>query len=495
MNRLIIVYDDSAQPLPEVTNIIGERKFGDIQMDKRSIRSTMFDLFSSVASDFEPTVLRLDGSDGIPALCERVASEESRLGMPVRVLHYFSDFIFACRETAQTAVKSCAFTERVYAAEQDGKPVFYAFPCADDYAQFLLRAGEAGGTKLPVRSVAAADIRLGGTEFAHIGNADGLVACLTRRYDTRFFNRLVTSEYTVTKTSENREKIKAEYTFWHLLPDDMKMWFVMPFDYSEDANTASYRMERLHIPNLSIKYVHGAMDAGEFEDVLQRFFHYLDSRASRPVSRADYAALADKTYLQKTDERILRLKADPKYAPVAALVASGTSYGSIDAVYERFLKLYHSAFDSLRGDPIAVVGHGDPCFSNILFDRATKTLKFVDPKGALSEDALWADPYYDLCKLSHSVCGLYDFFNSAIYEISLDDNLRLRLSIPFDNEAYRQAFRRSVRQSGYDYRFVRVGEAALFLSMLPLHIDNPHKVLGFILNAIRIMDEIDRLDG
>ncbi len=494
MNRLIIVYDDSARPLPEVTNIIGERKFGDIQMDKRSIRSTMFDLFASIAPDSELTVLQLDDSNEIPALCERVAFEESRLGMPVRVLHYFSNFIFACRDAAQTAVKSCAFTERIYAAEQDGKPVFYTFPCADDYTQFLTRAEEAGETGLPVRGIAASNIRLNGSEFAHIGDADGLVACLTRRYDARFFNHLETSEFTITKTSDNREKIKAEYTFWHLLPDNMKMWFVMPFDYEENEATASYRMERLHIPNLSIKYVHGAMDAGEFEDVLQRFFYYLDSRASRSVTRTQYAALANKTYLQKTEERIQKLKADPKYAPIAALIASGTSYGSIDAIYERFLALYHSAFSALKGKALAVVGHGDPCFSNILFDRATKTLKFVDPKGALTEDALWANPYYDLCKLSHSVCGLYDFFNSAIYEVSLDEDLHLHLSIPFDNQVYHLAFKRYIAQSGFDYRFVRVGEAALFLSMLPLHIDNPHKVLGFILNAVHIMDEIEHIN-
>jgi hypothetical protein len=494
VNRLIIVYDDSAQPLPEVTNIIGERKFGDIQMDRQSIRSAMFDLFSSIDANSEGLVFRLDCMEDIPLLCERIASVESRSGAKVRVLHYFSSFIFACRDTALATLKCCAFAERVYAAEQDGMPVFYTFPCTDEYAQFLSRAQEAGETDLPVRGVTTSDIRLNGGEFVHIGCADGLVACLTRRYDARFFNHLETSEYTVTKTSENREKIKAEYSFWHLLPDSMKMWFVMPFDYTETANTAGYSMERLHIPNLSVKYVHGAMDVGEFEDVLQRFFYFLDSRANRPVSRAGYASLADKTYLHKTDARIRRLKADPKYAPVAAMVASGTSYGTIDAVYERFVALYRSAFAALGGRPLAVVGHGDPCFSNILFDRATKTLKFVDPKGALTEDALWADPYYDLCKLSHSVCGLYDFFNSAIYEIALDDDLRLHLSIPFDNQAYQQAFKRYVELNGYDYRFVRIGEAALFLSMLPLHIDNPHKVLGFILNAIRIMDEIEAMD-
>ncbi|MBC7389181.1 MAG: hypothetical protein H7329_08235, partial [Opitutaceae bacterium] len=43
---------------------------------------------------------------------------------------------------------------------------------------------------------------------------------------------------------------------------------------------------------------------------------------------------------------------------------------------------------------------------------------------------------------------------------------------------------------GYNYELVRIFEASLFLSMLPLHIDNPKKVLAFILNAINILTEI-----
>ena len=38
---------------------------------------------------------------------------------------------------------------------------------------------------------------------------------------------------------------------------------------------------------------------------------------------------------------------------------------------------------------------------------------------------------------------------------------------------------------------VRIYEASLFISMLPLHIDNPYKVYGFILNAIRILQEVE----
>ena len=39
---------------------------------------------------------------------------------------------------------------------------------------------------------------------------------------------------------------------------------------------------------------------------------------------------------------------------------------------------------------------------------------------------------------------------------------------------------------------VRIYEVSLFLSMLPLHMDNPYKVLGFILNARKIMEEISK---
>ena len=39
---------------------------------------------------------------------------------------------------------------------------------------------------------------------------------------------------------------------------------------------------------------------------------------------------------------------------------------------------------------------------------------------------------------------------------------------------------------------VRIYEASLFLSMLPLHIDYPQKVFGFLLNAINILKEIEK---
>ena len=171
--------------------------------------------------------------------------------------------------------------------------------------------------------------------------------------------------------------------------------------------------------------------------------------------------------------------------------SSASGGTSIDDLAEKYFKLKDTIESRASYKMQCVIGHGDPCFANALYNKSTKTLKFIDPKGALVEEDLWTNPYYDIAKLSHSVCGRYDFFNNALFDIKLDIDFKLNLEIPFDNSKYVEIFRQKVEQNGYDYLSVRIYEASLFLSMLPLHIDNLHKVLGFILNAAKIIEEIE----
>lgn len=103
---------------------------------------------------------------------------------------------------------------------------------------------------------------------------------------------------------------------------------------------------------------------------------------------------------------------------------------------------------------------------------------------------MWTNPYYDIAKLSHSVCGRYDFFNQALFDIRIGSSFSYDLEIPFDPARYVEIFKKKVEENGYDYWSVRIYEVSLFLSMLPLHMDNPHKVLGFILNVRNLLKEI-----
>ena len=154
------------------------------------------------------------------------------------------------------------------------------------------------------------------------------------------------------------------------------------------------------------------------------------------------------------------LKKLPAYSRFDALLSMGTDYAGIDAVVEKYLRLYEKIAARPAENALAI-GHGDLCFSNILYSREANLLKLIDPKGALNEEDMYTDVYYDLAKLSHSICGCYDLFKNYL------------------------------EKNGFDYVRVRLYEASLFLSMLPYHMDQPGKVFGFLMNAIRILEEVE----
>ena len=315
---------------------------------------------------------------------------------------------------------------------------------------------------------------------------------ITGGFDARFFNALEGDEYTVTKRSSKKEKIRAEYEFYYLLPDAMKMWFVMPYDYKEDENGASYTMERFHMTDIAIRFVHGAVGTEELRDILDKLFYFIHLRTEKQVEASEGRDKAKELYIGKVRQRMEELKKYKEYEQFDRMLAMGTGYEGIEDVVRRYEALYDrlSAGNRRRYDRLAI-GHGDLCFSNILYSREAEVLKLIDPKGATAKEEMFADPYYDLAKLSHSVCGCYDFFNSGLYEIAIKRDLKLELTVDADKEAYIEVFKEYLAKNGFDYALVRLYEASLFLSMLPYHMDQPGKVFGFLLNAAGILDEVE----
>jgi hypothetical protein len=143
-----------------------------------------------------------------------------------------------------------------------------------------------------------------------------------------------------------------------------------------------------------------------------------------------------------------------------------------------------------------VMGHGDLCFSNIFYSKTSQYLKLIDPRGAETESDLFTDPYYDVVKLSHSIQGAYDFINNDKFEIVIDGQLQPCLRIESPPAAWASdLFRRQLEKSEFDPDLVRLYEASLFISMLPLHIDRPRKVLAFVANAVAILNTLSNKEG
>jgi len=72
--------------------------------------------------------------------------------------------------------------------------------------------------------------------------------------------------------------------------------------------------------------------------------------------------------------------------------------------------------------------HGDPTFSNILYDNRTARPCFIDPRGYYGREILFGDVDYDWAKLYYSIAGNYDQFNCGHFNLDMNSG-KITLSI------------------------------------------------------------------
>lgn len=475
MKQIFVIYDDSKMPGKEIKTITGAKSYGETIFKRVTLKDRME---AEIVKEKQVlTVFNYKGEKDNAALFAALPLDNN-----TTIVHLYSNFGLKDTKAFSVLLKKAEFMNESYTAFCDNKPAMSFLDGADSYKKAFdaLIAGEYEAE------------RIENDAFMDLSVRANFLTFITGGFDARFFNALAGDEYTVTKRSTKKEKIKAEYQFYYLLPETMKMWFVMPYDYKEDADGASYTMERFHMTDIAIRFVHGAVDEEELKDILDKLFYFINLRATKEVSSDVGKAVAKELYIDKLAARMEELKKYKEYEQFDSMIKMGTSYDGIADVVSEYEKLYEKlAVANNRSYGKLAVGHGDLCFSNILYSKEAEILKLIDPKGALIQEELYTDPYYDLAKLSHSICGCYDFFNSGLYEISIKRDLKLDLTIDTDNTSYKEIFKSYLQENGYNYALVRLYEASLFLSMLPYHMDQPGKVFGFLLNAIKILDEVE----
>ena len=480
---IIIVYDDTVCKSEVIEDIIGDKGFADVVVKKQKLEEYYK---TEVKNCFQEFVWKkIHATFEYPALIKEL---EVYKGNDVKIMHCFSNYLISDSQKVTLSFKKLPYVDEPFGVLAGKKAVGAMFPDTDSYMAFCQEIISGKNAAELAKSIKDTFEMEG---LVDIGVISNFIQCITGNFDSRYFNTLKGNEYTLVKSSFNKKKIKAEYDFYHLLPEDMRYWFVMPFHYEETDKVASYSMERLHMADLAVKWVHGSMGMAEFESLMDKYFFFIKNRHTKDCSEEEAKKTADMLYIDKVSERTKELKNLPEYEKIKALSATYEEM-DIDVLVNKYFELKTKIEKKNKYKKQLVIGHGDLCFANALYNKSTKTLKFIDPKGATKEEELWTNPYYDVAKLSHSVCGRYDFFNNALFEIKVDEDFTYKLEIPFDNSAYVEIFKRKLEENGFDYLTVRIYEVSLFLSMLPLHIDNLHKVFGFILNAKNILEEIER---
>lgn len=484
--QILFIYDNRVKPEKAIVGVVGESTFGEI-LNKRErlvdkFKNIIFSYKEISVSDF----VVLNREEDYLKIKDKLLMIKDKA---IIVVHVMSFSVIIDPDKLLLALRKSIYSDELL-VNDNIKPYMFFFPSVDMYSRSL--------GKFSLEMLLSEDshwydenVLKPNDGVKNIADFSNFLQFFSGGFEARYFNSLRGDAYTLTKTSTDKKKIEKEHDLYQLLPNEIKNWFVAPYNLTITENNASYTMERLNIPDMALQWIHFAVSPQDLYEFLSKIFFFVNNRPSKKISEDEFLKRFNSLYLVKVDERISALKELEEFQVINKLIQLGTKYKNIDEIFGFYKQLYEK-LTFKQNQYYSVIGHGDLCFSNILYDKSTSIMRFIDPKGASNEAEMWTDPYYDVAKLSHSIFGNYDFMNNEMFSININTDMQSVLKIDMkDLSKHKSIFYKQLQQHGFNVYLVRLCEASLFLSMLPLHIDKPQKVFAFILNAIIILEELN----
>lgn len=312
-----------------------------------------------------------------------------------------------------------------------------------------------------------------------IYSIDSLRSALTGNLESRQFNNIIAASNQIIKRSSHHPKMISEYNFYSLLPDHLQIYFLRPFDFKSDIEFSQYSLEKINYPDLSFFWINNLIKDTSFENLIDEIFEFIRVRPTRlsvKLFSADKAKILTRYndfITKKENEDIVNL-------------INNHQEKSFKSLLDDLLGYLESNVNLFREESIS---HGDLCLSNIFYIERLAMLKFIDPRGANDYDELFLPSTYDLIKLSHSILGGYDFIVKGEYEIVLNKSMELNVITPRFNRKLEEIFIRKLIDHGFELRDIRLYEASLFWSMLPLHDLDKRKTFALYLRGLEIYNE------
>ncbi|MFZ4681882.1 MAG: hypothetical protein ACOYMS_05240, partial [Terrimicrobiaceae bacterium] len=135
--------------------------------------------------------------------------------------------------------------------------------------------------------------------------------------------------------------------------------------------------------------------------------------------------------------------------------------------------------------------HGDYCFSNILYDVPSGIVRLIDPRGSFGERCvgIYGDQKYDLAKLSHSAEHGYDFLVNGLYTLQHNGKtFEYTLATRDCGGLVAALCKETIADLGYSHDEIQLLTSLLFLSMCPLHSEDPKRQLAMYVHGLRLLN-------
>ncbi len=300
----------------------------------------------------------------------------------------------------------------------------------------------------------------------------------------RSFNQLHITDEFVTKSGDDNTKIKAESQWFTQLPGKLRKYIPQLIEVKNLNGKHQYTIEYLHNVPINELFVFSTLPSLTWNKILDACLNFISrcleyKRTDRGTS--DYL---NDLLVGKTEQRIDIFCRSANLSRDQRFLFNQQHFFSIDDL----ITLANQHLPNSRWDENVI--HGDFCFSNILYDFRSNSIKTFDPRGILNDGQLsiFGDSRYDLAKLSHAAVGQYDWIMSGYFSVNLtNDTLDFHLMCPTYVEEIKNNFIKKVEQTfAITYAELLAMQIHLFLSMLPLHQDNAQRQQGLFANAFRL---------
>lgn len=313
----------------------------------------------------------------------------------------------------------------------------------------------------------------------------------------RSFNSLLIQADTVTKTSENNQKIHAEAQWFLQLPPALKKFTPQLIDYGTlredlekdgvEKDCAFYCLEYLPLLPLNELFVHGRNPLSFWKNIFGLLENYLNiSMQCRQFSEAQRKQIqraSDELYRDKSLSRLSQFAQVSQFDLHQPVSYQSVALGSVQQICDVCIE------KSLALPNVYAILHGDLCFSNILFDARGQRIKVIDPRGMDENGTITnlGNQSYDVAKLTHSIIGLYDFIIAGRYQL-VENGQDFAINFELDDTtlSIQQAFMNGYFKAHVPLSNLMPAVVLLFLSMLPLHSDRPDRQRAMLINAMRL---------
>lgn len=310
---------------------------------------------------------------------------------------------------------------------------------------------------------------------------------VSRLTTERAFNSLSATKYSITKKSKDKRKILAEAHWLKALPTPMKHYGPAVWDVGEEKDTAFYTLEYFYLSSLANLFAFGRNSISTWREILTSCKEFIDEEVKfTPKNKSKYSSSSKSLFINKTRQRLKAYCDEENIDLDKSLVINGSILPSLSEILDDLGKAIN-----VETDQFVSLLHGDFCFSNILYDFKSKSIKVLDPRGIDMEgnETVYGDFRYDVAKLAHSVVGLYDMIIAGrIYCTQLS---KYDYTLVFDEVSILteiQTLFMSMKFGGYTIQELSTYPLmiGLFLSMLPLHSDRPDRQKAMFANALRL---------